>query len=76
MYGADQFVIGELNGEIKTGRTALHDDASVALIDKTVKEIQDTKYTLSHPTKQPDQPVRLFLNNYFSTIFTPTGFSL
>jgi len=43
MYGADQFVIGELNGEIKTGRTALHDDASVALIDKTVKEIQDTK---------------------------------
>jgi aminopeptidase N len=43
MYGADQFVIGLLNGEVKTGRTALHDDASVALIDKTVKEIQDAK---------------------------------
>jgi len=43
MYGADQFMIGELNGEVKTGRTTLHDDASLALIDKTVKEIQDTK---------------------------------
>lgn len=43
MYGADQFVIGELNGEIKTGRTALHDDASIKLIDQTVKELQDAK---------------------------------
>jgi aminopeptidase N len=42
MYGADQFVIGQLN-TIKTGRTALHDDASVALVDKSIKEIQDAK---------------------------------
>ncbi|WP_179412307.1 M1 family aminopeptidase [Mucilaginibacter sp. E4BP6] len=43
MYGADQFIIGLFNNIIKPGRIALHDDASVKLIDTTIQEIQAAK---------------------------------
>jgi aminopeptidase N len=43
MYGADQFIIGLFNSVIKPGRVALHDDASVKLIDTTIQEIQAAK---------------------------------
>jgi aminopeptidase N len=42
-YGVAQFIIGMLNGEIKTQRTKMHDDASVKAIDDAVKEINDAK---------------------------------
>jgi len=40
-YGADQMVVGALQGAIKSGRTKLNDTATIQVIDKTVTEIQN-----------------------------------
>ena len=43
VYGADQFMIGELQGPVKTGRTKLNDNASLKAIDAAVAAIQNAK---------------------------------
>jgi aminopeptidase N len=43
VYGADKFMIGELQGTVKTGRTKLNDTASLKAIDDAVTAIQNGK---------------------------------
>ena len=43
VYGADQFVIGQLEGNIKTQRTKMNDQVSLKAIDEAVKELKEAK---------------------------------